>query len=485
MNLGSGSIQKKTLINNLKRIVGNIPELDLPAKIVSIYAFGSVLREKKEPHDIDLVILYTMTSEQVARWERFVKNFSTYGMGGEQYPIHELEKYLVPYHRRAILLSEAVKAEELANVLRQHGVEPVWAGCFSLTDVLYNRYGQFIPSIETVMRRMLLGRKTRGFQAKFAGYQSFVNRHIPLLSAKNYQLAWSMEKPDVERNLLRRSMNEKMAHNVRELDHFIKDEIPRLKKAFLEAKESAVKTEGNTNIKLNVEALDSKHREIQRTGNESYGELAEKCEEGRTEMNKYREETGVLEEIANVFESWHRINSWVQTEGYSAEEYILQRAIENSSKMNISETRVREILHTLGLPEDHIITIRKYGAGTYYEIVRTVGERSRFLNEIEKEKKRAKLLKAIIKTVRSIDPRARAYLESTESGEPKWLQVHVDMMTDQLDDAEKDTFEEQLKKKGFKIEKTPWHIRGSKSTDLRGTETSRELQEIARKIMTS
>ena len=225
-------IRKGTLINNLRKIVENIPMLDLPAKIVSIYAFGSILREKKDPHDIDLVILYTITLEQETRWKKFVNNFSTHSMDGKRYPIHELEKYLIPYHRRAIPLSEAVKDEELANILRQHGVEPTWAGCFSWTEALYNPYGIFVPSVEKVIRRMLLGRKIKGFQTKFSAAQSFVNGHIPFLAAKNYELAWSIEKPDMERNLLQRNMNEKMAHTVRELDHFIEDEIPRLKKAF-------------------------------------------------------------------------------------------------------------------------------------------------------------------------------------------------------------------------------------------------------------
>lgn len=237
-------------------------------------------------------------------------------------------------------------------------------------------------------------------------------------------------------------------------------------------------------IKLNVKALDSQHIEIQRKDDESYEELAEKCERGRAEMNKYREETSVLEEIANILESWEGVKSWIHVEEYSTEEYVSQRIIENSRSMNVSETRAREILHTLGLPEDHIMTIRKYRTGTYYEVARTGEEKSQLSNEIERQKKRAKLLKAIIRTVRSVDPRARAYLESTESGEPKRLQVYIDMMTDQLDDAEKNAFEEQLKKKGFKIDKSSWHISGSKYTDLKGTETSKELQGIARKMMT-
>jgi len=57
------------------------------------------------------------------------------------------------------------------------------------------------------------------------------------------------------------------------------------------------------------------------------------------------------------------------------------------------------------------------------------------------------------------------------------------MLTDQIDNSEINAFEEQLKRIGFEIEKTPWYIRGSKHTDLKGTETSKELQEIARTMM--
>lgn len=187
----------------------------------------------------------------------------------------------------------------------------------------------------------------------------------------------------------------------------------------MEAKESVARAELIANAKLNVEALDNQHTEIQRKDDESYEELVEKCEKGRGEMNRYREETAVLEKIVIISESLEQLKTWISAEGYSAEEYVSKRVIENSKNMNIPETRVREILHTLGLPEDHIMVIRKHGRGTYYEVARTAEEKSRLLNEIETEKKRTKFLKAIVKTIRSMDSRARACLEFTETGEPK------------------------------------------------------------------
>jgi predicted nucleotidyltransferase len=474
-------LKKETLINNLKRIVDNIPKLDLPAEVTSIYAFGSILREKKNPHDIDLFIRYTMTPEQIKRWERFEKNFSTCDNNGNS--IRKLEKYLLPYQARRIPLNETVKNEELANILRQHGIEPTWAGCFSWTRVLgYNPYG-FRPSIETVMRKMIFGRKAKGLQTEFSQVYFPTIEDIHSLTARNYCLGWSKEKPDVEANLLRRSIEEKLSHNTKELDHFIGQEIPRLKKNFLEAKELVMKSTVKAKIKLDMDALESKHVEIQRTGTESFLEIAEKCEQARLEMNNFQDETRVLEIIAYTLGSSDRIDYWVNSKGYSIEEYISRNVIEDSKRSYLSESRAREILRILGMPEGNIITIKRHGFGTQYELARTAEEKSRLLAEIETEKKRAKLLKIITRTVRSIDRRARIYLESSESGKPKSLAIYVDMMTYHLDDMEKNAFEEQLKKKSFKIEKTLWTLTGLKYTILQGIETSEELVEIAKKMM--
>ena len=52
----------------------------------------------------------------------------------------------------------------------------------------------------------------------------------------------------------------------------------------------------------------------------------------------------------------------------------------------MSERRAREILRNLGLPEDNIITIKKYGLGTNYELAKTAKKKKEFLAEIEREK---------------------------------------------------------------------------------------------------
>lgn len=137
----------------------------------------------------------------------------------------------------------------------------------------------------------------------------------------------------------------------------------------------------------------------------------------------------------------------------------------------------------LGFPEDHIITIKKYELGTYYDVARTPDERAKLIEEIEKEKIREKFLKRIVKLVHSIDRRASVDLEMTKEGEPDYLTIYIPIMTDQLDPKEVNIIEEELRKKGFEIEKNPWSLTGLKSADLEGKKTLRELQELVKVMM--
>jgi hypothetical protein len=226
----------------------------------------------------------------------------------------------------------------------------------------------FRPSMEKVMKRMIFGAKRKGFQVVFCAGQSLQECTI-LLNATNYRLAWSKENPVVKRNLLERNLNEKTAFNTAdELDHFIRDEIPRHKQDFLEAKEAVLKRIEQTKINLNLDALEHKHKEIQRTGSESFLELTQKCEQGRAEMKNYQYETSILRIIAYTYDP---------LEGYSPEEFVVHSVIQSSENQNIPESIAREILLSLGLPEDHIITIKKYGFGTQFKLAKTNEEKTK------------------------------------------------------------------------------------------------------------
>ena len=144
---------------------------------------------------------------------------------------------------------------------------------------------------------------------------------------------------------------------------------------------------------------------------------------------------------------------------------------------------MRDILRTLGLPEDHVIVIKRYGMGTFYELPKSVKERKALLKQVELERIRTKLLKAIVKAVRSIDRQANARLELTDDGKPKQLEILIDRLLDEHEEAERRAIVNELKEKGFEVEEWLWYVRGVKRVILKGTETVKELQLIAKEMM--
>lgn len=477
-----GLFKRETLIQNLKKVVEGIPQLDLPARIAAIYSFGGILREKKRLHDFDLVLLYTLTPEQKARWKRFQRNFSTHLIDEHRNPIFELRKHFDPYLKQDIPLREAVKDESLARVLRDKGVEPSWAGCFSWTEILYNPLGIFIPQIEVVIRRMLLGRRVKGLQVLVFEYEEFADGKAPI-TAKNYVLTWSPEKPDIQKNLGDRTLKQKIKFLIDELDYFLNDEIPKLKKEYLGAKERIAQANVKANLMLNLEALDRQHTKIKRICNEPHQELLEKCERARIEMRKYREETAVLGKLAYAIKHWNEVKNEPYFTDHCAEDYVTLWVLDGVRKWEVKEERIREILRAIKLPEIHVIALRNYGSKVSFRLAKNAEEEAFLLKRAELLKTKTKYLKAIAKAIRSIDKKAYAYLELTDEGRPKRLGIEVSKPVEENNEAEKQAIINELRAKGFKAKYWTWHIYGEKEVHLKGTETVQELQAIAKKMM--
>ena len=302
-----GLLKRTTLLRNLRVIIERMPKLDLPAKIVAVYAFGGILREKRKLHDCDLVFLYTITKDQMLRWERFRDNFSTHRLESNEWrlPLADLETTFAPFMKQGISLEKAVSDEKVAAVLKQKGVPPSWAGCFSWTELFEGRHGDglFYPELDRIIRRMLIGRRVKGLQAQIQSYDDFINRRTWLV-AKNYVLAWSPENPNVEENIEDRSPQERIDTIIKEVDFFIDEQIPQLRDGsdhlggYLKAKMEVSRSSAEAGMNINLDALDRQHPKIRRIGNESYEELLQKCEMARNEMRNYRKETIVLNQIA-------------------------------------------------------------------------------------------------------------------------------------------------------------------------------------------
>jgi len=485
-----GLLKRATLLRNLKRVIEKIPTLDVPAKISAIYAFGGILREKSKLHDFDLVFLYSMTPDQVLRWNRFRGNFATYGMEPDHLkrPLAELEVIFAPFRKQGIPLREAVGDEKVALFLARKGVPPSWAGCFSWTEISrgYHGDGLFYPDVSRIIRRMLIGRSTRGLQVQIQSYEEFMKGHSWLV-AKNYVLAWSPEKPNIEDNIEGRSPQDRTSTIIKELDFFINEQIPHyvagsdLWRGYLKAREDVLKKSAERGIRIDLEALDKQHIEIRRIGSESYEELLQKCELARNEMRKYRDETVVLEEIGNAL----RLSlQAVSNQHFSAEDYIAKLAIERSIGNGVKENVVRQILRILKLPENNVITIKGYGFTTY-RLPENGEDRNSLLKKAEFEKLRRKCLLGIMKAIKPLEKDARAGLDLNERGEPELLEISIWKQIEADEEAERKALIENFEARNFKTKNWSWAIEGTKYADLTGKENLKQLQDIAKRMLTT
>ena len=459
--------KRETLIRNLKKLVKRVPKLDLPVTIVAIYAFGGILREKEHLHDLDLLILYKMTRKQKLIWEKFRSSFQP----------QELRPHFDIYMKRGIPLRQAVKDKSLANVLRRKGINPKWAGCFSWTEIYRPSTGIFIPSPEIVARRMLL-KGIKGLQVLLFRYEDFIKNKLPI-TAKNYVLAWDPEKPDIEKNLFNRTLQEKIELIGSELDHFLNEELPKYKKEYEEAKERVIHENSKIRMKINLKSLDEQHIDIKRTGDESFEELCDKCEQARIEMRKYREETIVLKQLAQSISFWNKVKNEQYYREHSPEEYVTLWVIQGIKKVDLKEKRVREILKILQLPESHVVAIKRYGTRTEYEILpKRKEERDTLLKQIELEELRSKYLKEVMRVIKSIDRDAHAILNLTDEGKPIQLTIRIRKLINEYNESERAALINNLKTRGFKVKVMTRYLCGEKRINLYGVETPEDLEKL-------
>lgn len=351
--------RRETLLKKLAAVVTQLPQLDLPATIRAIYAFGGVLREKERLHDVDVVCLFSQTPEQSQRWETFRKNFNNISHGSESSPIGRLWHLLDPYYENRIRLAQAVQDEDLLRDLAARGVEPKWAGCFSWTEVLHNSLGFFYPSIEIVLQRLLF-KGAKGVSVILVRYDEFVEGRSGY-SHLNTVLAWSPEKPDINANLFGRAPEERKRLLLQELRKFLAA-ISESKGRYTELTSELAKGPA----KLNFEALERNHPEINYSEGLPYGELLKRCEQARNEMRRYDEEVAVLSTIQSAV---LRLTEQKPVLENPLEEQIARLTLLWQPKYLVKERRIRELLRILGLPEEKVKTIKIPGSRTDYELV--------------------------------------------------------------------------------------------------------------------
>jgi len=466
------AFKRETLLRNLKAVAERIPKLDLPANIVAIYAFGGMLREKRRLRDFDLVFLYSMSDGQKERWDRFLKSFSTYDPESGRDPLGEIWAELEPYWRRGIPLSEAVKDEGLSRKLSERGTPPHWAGCFSWTDIFgIGHMGVFVPDIRKVIRRMLLGRGMKGLQVLVERYEDFEKGEAWLLP-KNFVLAWSPERPNIEENL-ERPQREKVEFAIKEAELFTR-QIAELRKKWEGALEAVSKLGKDAGVRLDLEALARQHVEVSFSGGEPYDELLRKLEGAREEMRKYEAEAAVLRAVGSALERLLR-NRPLYSD-YPAEEYVCLWTIEGIPKREVEEVEIRRVLRALGLPEERVVAVKEWGR-TQYELPRDEGEKLRLLKRVEVEGKRRELLAGVMRAIRPLDRRAKAYVEVGDHGRPVELRILVTLPFGGRKVAD------ELRGKGFEARDWGDCVSCYVEVGLKGNESPEELQRLARQAV--
>lgn len=468
-------LKRETLVRNIKRAINRASNKNLPVTIKEVYAFGGILRGKEKAHDFDAIFLYDQTPEQESKWRWF---YSCFGQGINETITHPMQNIKIntndvrkkiytllrPYYEQGIFLRDAVKLTPVAEKLNILCIEPSWAGCFSWTDVFYNPYGLFLPRIDKVLRSLLC-RGMKGIQVFFKNYESF--RDGAIWPAKNYRLAWSPENPDVEENL-KMQQEEKIDYLKNELKNFT-EQIVQLKEDFSKVLNDLAEFTQNMNIKLNFEGLTSKHADVHYSENEPHNQLRLKCEQARKEMRAYNTEIKLLKNMLDCARTLQKRIDDPFYANHTPEDLITDWTIRNTPKSDVKEADIRKILKTLGLPEHHVVTIKRVGY-TYYELEPNETKRKELLKQAETAEKERKLTFKLRKIVRKIQPNATVYVRLTNEEKLVNLSIYCELTKDEKTN---ELFIKEWKKRGLETTRSQWRLYASKNFELTGKETLR------------
>lgn len=487
--MSKGNLQRETILRNFERLINRIPTVDLPVTINAIMAFGGILRKKDKLHDCDILVLYSMNSEQCLRWDSFRDNFSTFGrIDHSRHPIHELEDLLKPYEDRNIALKETVLVPKVASMLQSKCIPPTWAGCFSWTEIFRGQHGDglFHPRLDQVIKRLLFDQTVKGLSPQFDSFSNFVEGKTCLV-AKNYVLAWSPEKLNVRENLEGRSDESSKQTILNELDHFVNNQIPLRRNGsgafdgYLKVKAEAIQACAEANLQIDFEQLNQHHVEITWSENESILDLSKKCEIKRIEIRNYDSEIKVLEEIPGILKLWKKLRNDPDLKQTVAE-FLTETMFERIQKKEMKEQNLRDILRALKLPESRVVTIRGY-KDTNYRLAKSDADKINLINEALTEKLRRKYRLAINKALKPFGQDVSVHLVLDEKNALKKLEIEIYPKTAGKTEEEKAEAVKALEDKSFKIKNHHWAISGVKEANLTGNESIKELQSIAKAML--
>ena len=229
--------------------------------------------------------------------------------------------------------------------------------------------------------------------------------------------------------------------------------------------------------------MDEQHSTIFLEDNDSYDRLLEKCEIARTQMREYEEERIILDELSSDLETWRERRGDPYLSEYSPKEHMALWVILGVRKKEVTEERIRRILRILKLPENRVLTVRRYGASTEYIIPKNGTERRLIERQNKVEAVRSKYMKEITRVLRKVDRHAYADIILNDDGKPVRLAIHVYRNVEPEEDDRKQKVVSHMVASGFKVESSYLGVSGLKTSDLNGTEGIKEMSSIVSEMM--
>lgn len=198
--------KKRTLLRrNLKRVVRRIEEGVAPIRIVEVWAFGSFLRMKADPRDIDLVIFYKkdpILDEQVELFRQFILNLNQTEKGCE-------------------LLEEFVSNQDLASEFAKKSFPglpvDVWLRHIKASGSMRTYLSYYFHPTDTT--RKVLKKGIRRIQIAEIADIDKKDEVFSRMSAQSFKLVWSKDERDVDKNL-QQLIDEQVAVTIAEMKNF-------------------------------------------------------------------------------------------------------------------------------------------------------------------------------------------------------------------------------------------------------------------------
>lgn len=346
------------LVRNLLRV-----QNDLPATILEARGFGSVLRGKPNPHDLDIVFLYEMTESQRADWAWFSAVFgSVHAIGklGETLQKraqtgHKLLRETLTRYLNEDSLPEALKHAEVKQIAKRLQLNLLWASCYNRTVYLYGEHGNgfFIPRVEQVLKKIVAEPfARRGIQVHFVDKESIdasTNRVPDLGLVKSFRKIWDPNIAVVDiPGRFQMTETEFRSHLYAELDHFHEQQVEtsyELRKSIDELQQMTMRKD----IRLEMDKLlpDFTRRITEKL---STRELQHHCEEARESLRSMEKLLVFLPFVSDALD-FEDVKDSV----------TLADQILRFPKEGLTAAEIRTFMNTMGLPQEEFISFYIYG----------------------------------------------------------------------------------------------------------------------------